>query len=69
VLIALPVLFFYKQQISEKSSRQNRTDTKSGRGAGQSVDFGGRTGADIDIFHRYIKRARHHVRVFGVGLE
>ena len=34
---------------------------------GQSIDFGGRTGADIDIFHRYIKRARHHVRVFGVG--
>jgi antitoxin CptB len=34
---------------------------------GQSVDFGGRTGADIHISHRYIKPARHHVRVFGVG--
>jgi len=36
---------------------------------GQSVDFGGREGADIPVSHRYIKSARHHVRVFGVGLE
>jgi antitoxin CptB len=35
----------------------------------QSVDFGGREGADIHVFHRYMKPARHHVRVFGVELE
>jgi antitoxin CptB len=36
---------------------------------GQSVDFGGREGADIHVCHRYINPARHHFRVFGVGLE
>jgi antitoxin CptB len=36
---------------------------------GQSADFSGRTGTDIRISHRYIKPARHHVRVFGVALE
>jgi antitoxin CptB len=34
---------------------------------GQSVDFGGREGADIHVLRRYINPARHHVRVFGVG--
>jgi antitoxin CptB len=36
---------------------------------GHSCNFAQRTGADIRANHRYINTARHHVRVFGVGLE
>jgi hypothetical protein len=51
------------------SSARRRRDPVAADDGNQPVEFVAPMATDIHRDHRYINPARHHVRVFGVGLQ